>query len=265
MSLDKYKNIPIEGKLDETRAERIRQKDLDLFQRGSIPTIFGSIDDDNIEFSLYDLSGNLLGWTINNNPPKIIDSGEMQVSGSYKEMVLEPKVDIGRLGYNKGNFKVSYQFLHNRVGSNKKGEKVFIKEISPSRTEVRILPVFTGNDQQDEEIRNDFDHFKTNDLRKTDIYYIVDTILSGVTIDDIKSVLKPQFIVNYRREFQATGERLDNLLKRVLEISGDRFRTNLVEEDDKYVSRDRLLSLYIETVRDVLEEEVPNVLRRRFE
>ena len=58
--------------------------------------------------------------------------------------VVEYFVDIEKLireaGYNQGLFKIQFQLLNNRVGRFNT-EKMFIHEISPSRTEARLVPV----------------------------------------------------------------------------------------------------------------------------
>ena len=57
-------------------------------------------------------------------------------------------VDIEKLikeaGYSQGIFKTSVSLLNRRLGSEeRKFDKVWIHEISPSRTEIRILPLKT--------------------------------------------------------------------------------------------------------------------------
>ena len=76
--------------------------------------------------------------------------------------VVEYFVDIEKLireaGYNQGLFKIQFQLLNNRVGRFNT-EKMFIHEISPSRTEARLVPVTNADGTIDEELFRRYDGF----------------------------------------------------------------------------------------------------------
>ena len=59
------------------------------------------------------------------------------------------------MGYEQGLFKIQYQLLNNRVGRYNT-EKMFIHEMVPSRTEIRLVQLITDTDGKvDEEYLKD--------------------------------------------------------------------------------------------------------------
>jgi hypothetical protein len=80
------------------------------------------------EFHLYGINGEYIGGNQSSTYVKKIDD---------KYLFLDIKEDLNKLQYNGGVFRFVYNFLYDLVGSYNT-DKLFISEISPSRTELKL-------------------------------------------------------------------------------------------------------------------------------
>jgi len=148
MAIQSFKDII------ETKGYRIESRDREIFERGDLQTFFGFSDNDAIEVLVYDVNDNQLPQSTFGLARYIPMTTEnirdyfLIADGTIFQMYNFPKeyfIDIERIikegGYDNGIFKVQITLLNHRVGSNKKYDKLWISEISPSRTEVRLLPL----------------------------------------------------------------------------------------------------------------------------
>jgi hypothetical protein len=132
----------------------INSKDREIFQEGEdLQSFFGLSDSDAIEFILYDINDNQLPQRDGELVRYVVLSTEnikdylMIADGTvFKSNVIpEYFIDIERLireaGYDNGIFKAQITLINKRVGTEDESNRVWIKEISPSRTEVRLLPL----------------------------------------------------------------------------------------------------------------------------
>jgi len=159
----------------------LNQKDTEiLFKNQSVNLDFGSSEDDYVEVFLYDTNDNLLETNIVEESDYRIDSDGVK---------LKTGTILRKMGFDRGRYRVRYNFLRKTAGSYEtvltdtnnriyngpfhvmdngnimKGaehtdgaERLFIKEnkyivqeISPTRTEVRII----GQNIDDEKYKND--------------------------------------------------------------------------------------------------------------
>ena len=140
-----------------SKGYRISSDDRKLFELGDIQSFFGLSENDCIEFVLYDVNDNQLPQTsfglvryIPLNSENIKDYFLIAEGTLFQKYQLPSEyfIDAERLikeaGYNNGIFKTQITLLNNRVGSNKNLDKLWIQEISPSRTEVRLFPSQQG-------------------------------------------------------------------------------------------------------------------------
>ncbi|MHA2407967.1 MAG: hypothetical protein ACXACA_06320, partial [Candidatus Ranarchaeia archaeon] len=116
-----------------------------------------------IEFSAFDLENKLLGWNRVQNETTItpitrsyfeldrtlidynfnlietgylvLNNGEFQKTGS-SQIAVSPADDLNDIGFDSGNYKVQYQLIKDEIGNDNEG--LFIKEISPSRKELKL-------------------------------------------------------------------------------------------------------------------------------
>ena len=157
-------NIKIVGNIvNTTTISRYSQEDIDLISSKNLQEDFGG-SGDYIEYYTYDIGGNLLNSNYNyisyklpptngltpaiGTSPNIdgsiqttdvgIDSTSVpQTSSLYPIIEIDPVNDLQTLGYSSGEFTTKYTFFKN-ILSNNNDRALFIKEISPDRTELRL-------------------------------------------------------------------------------------------------------------------------------
>ena len=176
MAINDFKNIEnINLNLDST-AQLVASKDLTIFKTGvKNITDFGMSKNDIIEFRVYDISNNLLQQTggikvryiHKDDLPKYLLS---TIDPVTQELIYNIDVEklIYEAGYGNGQFKVSFNFLKNYLGNEDKKQRVWIHEVSPSRTEIRVMPLLGNDTNLNNNITNRYNAFleKSNELRE---------------------------------------------------------------------------------------------------
>ena len=174
----------------------LTQKDREIFQlkKENLKSFFGLSNSDAIEFILYDVNNNQLPQkTFGSIRYVPLNSENIRdyflVSDSTKfvngQLPSEYFIDAERLireaGYTSGIFKVQITLINKRVGSENEGDKLWIQEISRSRTEVRLRPLL--RDQTDEVKQNlqaRFGLFVKNQEFREDVSPIVPSFLGKI-------------------------------------------------------------------------------------
>jgi hypothetical protein len=110
-------------------------RDENLVSSNYINASFGDTND-RVELFVYDVNGNLLtseydyrGYT----PYQIIDPA----TGKFDKILIDPAEDAKALGFDRGSFNVQYEF-HKNLFNSSDLRRFWIKEISPSRTELKL-------------------------------------------------------------------------------------------------------------------------------
>jgi hypothetical protein len=129
----------------------IDSKDRQIFENGDLRSFFGLSTNDAIEFIIYDVNNNQLPQSDGKLVRYIPLSTEnirdylLIADGTIFQRYQLPKeyfVDVERLlreaGYDNGIFKTQITLVNKRIGSDYVTDKLWISEISPSRTEVRL-------------------------------------------------------------------------------------------------------------------------------
>jgi hypothetical protein len=157
-------NIKIVGSiLDTTQVSRYDIDDLRLIASRKINKNFDPFKD-YIEYHVYDIGDNLLENNYNYNSYKLPTdyslnpgissslninnttatgaqvgtvSNLSNTSSSYPIIEIDPVQDLQNLGYTSGEFKVQYNIFKNKISKFPEAA-LFIKEISPDRTEIRV-------------------------------------------------------------------------------------------------------------------------------
>jgi hypothetical protein len=80
------------------------------------------------------------------------------------ELAIDVEKLLKNLGYSNGILKVNINFVRQRVGSDNELERVWIEEISPSREEIRILPLKTKFENINNKTKTEFKNLQ--DLNK---------------------------------------------------------------------------------------------------
>ena len=148
MAIQKFKNIV------DSKGYRINSKDREIFETSDLQSFFGLSDTDAIEFIVYDVNDNQLPQsnfgmvryvpltTKNINDYFLIAEGTIFQAYSFpSEYFIDVERLLSEAGYTTGIFKTQITLVNKRVGSDSKFDKLWISEISPSRTEIRLLPL----------------------------------------------------------------------------------------------------------------------------
>ena len=139
----------------DNKGYRISTKDREIFEEGTLQSFFGFSDSDMIEFIVYDANDNQLpqgddGKLVRYVPLSsqnikdyflIADGTKFQAFQFPNEYFIDAERLIKEAGYNNGIFKTEITLLNKRVGFDNINEKLWIQEISPSRNEIRLLPI----------------------------------------------------------------------------------------------------------------------------
>lgn len=135
----------------------INPDDRKIFEEKDLQSFFGFSDNDAIEFIIYDVNDNQLPQqngelvryvplsTQNINDYFLIADGTLfQKYKLPNEYFIDAERLLKEAGYTNGIFKTQTTLINRRVGSEKQFDKLWIQEISPSRTEVRVFPLKDG-------------------------------------------------------------------------------------------------------------------------
>ena len=135
----------------------IKPEDRKIFEQGDLQSFFGFSRTDAIEFIIYDANDNQLPQ-LNGNLVRYINLTDENIRDYFlvpegtliqqNSLPTEYFIDVERLlqeaGYSNGIFKTQISLVNKRAGSEKEFDKLWIQEISPSRTEVRLFPLKKG-------------------------------------------------------------------------------------------------------------------------
>lgn len=207
MAIKNFKEI-----IDD-RGYQVDRKDREIFERNMSKSLFGSNvtswkrgSSDIIEFILYDSNDNQLPQgelgkmvryidyetAVNTGIFKVEDVTDKRPNGSVKYFI-DTEFLIRDAGYSSGIFKTQVTLLNRRAAS-EVGEydKLWIHEISPSRTEIRVLPV---NNEEDGSVIPDLEErynvFINDGNFRDDTAAFVQQYVEAINIEEVlKTFLK---------------------------------------------------------------------------
>ena len=225
----------------------INPADRKIFQEGDLQSFFGFSKTDAIEFIIYDVNDNQLSQsngelvryiplsTENINDYFLIPEGTIfQKYQLPKEYFIDIERLLGEAGYTNGIFKTQITLLNKRVGSNIDKDKLWIQEISPSRTEVRLLPLNEGLKLNDE-LKERFSALVTDkEFREDTILYAFE-VIEKINPTEISNYLigrySQQWYSNLNDEFKISS--FDILVKTIY----DKFVKSVIYEFTNRVSK----------------------------
>ena len=202
----------------QKEAKRIDIKDRNIFERGKMPSFFGRGMTDTIEFILYDNGDNQLPQGETGKLVRYINVSEidnirnylMIARGSTSNSTPEYFVDVEKLineaGYKNGLFRTQITLLNKRVGSEHFQNKVWIHEISPSRTEVRVLPLKVEDKLLEKDLKDRYNillqngEFRDDVLNRLDGF--IDSIDANEVIKKVRALYGQDWINNVKSEFK---------------------------------------------------------------
>ena len=222
MAAEDFKNI------DTRTGFRILDKDRAIIERGKMESYFGRGKEDFIEFSIFDASDNQLPQGESGELTRHISLNRLNINEYFlvkdngKDGGVEYFIDVEKIireaGYEQGLFKIQYQLLNNRVGRYNT-EKMFIHEIAPSRTEIRLVPVTDTDGKVDEELFKRYDGFTKGKTFRDDVIYLYDTFIDTIKVEEIITRFLNKYGAPYRdlilKEFKVTS--FEGLIKRIVD------------------------------------------------
>lgn len=202
----------------DNKGYRINPADRKIFEESDIQSFFGVSENDLIEFVLYDVNDNqLLQGTnglvryiplTNENIKDYFLLPEGTLFQKYK-FPSEYFIDVNRLvkeaGYDSGIFKTQVTLLNKRLGSFEDNDKVWIQEISPSRTEIRVLPHkkglerFPSLSQQYNAFVNNLD-FRDDTVR--DVFEYIEKINPSNISNYLKTTYTENWVLKLQQEYK---------------------------------------------------------------
>jgi hypothetical protein len=184
MSIKKYTNFENINNKTENSGQFLEDKDLFIVSKNEIQVSeFGNTPYDVIEVSVYDVNNNLLPQKSGQNIAYIkstdIKNYMYDITNNLgkKEIAIDVEKLLSDLGFTNGILKINLNFVRNRVGNENSLQRVWIHEISPSREEIRIIPLKTSDSNINSINTNQFKSLKS--LAKDFKFYkksILDTI-----------------------------------------------------------------------------------------
>jgi len=222
MSLQKYK------KIENKRGYFIDDVDSKVYEKGVQPSLYGSGTSDVLRFSLYDVNDNILPQTKYGNV-RFITSNQLSTyfkkvrdtdRGSNQTIKYELDVDalIEEAGYNTGIFKVEVLLVNDRVGIDKQPMRVWIHEVSPSRTEIRVLPIKVNNTEGEAELKERYETFLKNGMFFDDIKEMMPIYLDKININDIEKVILDDYGNSFLNELKKQYFTSQQLSKTFIDI-----------------------------------------------
>ncbi len=225
MSIKKYTNFDGINSNTTNEGQFLQAEDLFIVTKNEKEEAeFGECKYDVMEVSVYDVNNILLPQKSGKNVCYI----KKNSIGSYmysftnvlgkKELAINIEKLLNDLGFTNGILKVNINFVRSRVGSENELERVWIHEISPSRVELRIVPLKTNNSQINlnsskqflnlNNLNRDFKYYKKNILDGLDSFertslQSIDDALTAKFGNDFQSVLKKDFGLSNFNVFKA--------------------------------------------------------------
>jgi hypothetical protein len=209
MAVKKFKDII------DYKGYRINSKDRKIFEEGNLQSFFGFGDKDAIEFIVYDINDNQLPQKDDKLIRYVTLSTEnirdyfLVAEGTLFEKNQFPSeyfIDVERLlreaGYDNGIFKTQLTLLNKRVGSEQPQDKLWVSEISPSRTEVRLFPIKNAG-YANTELEKRYSMFIQNQQFRDDIINSAFVFLDKITPTSISDFIRNKYSGEWFDKFRA--------------------------------------------------------------
>jgi hypothetical protein len=189
----------------QNKGYRIEANDRQIFENGTVQSFFGLSDSDCIEFIIYDSNDNQLPQSsyglVRYIPMTSQNIGDyfMIAEGTLIQRYKFPSeyfIDAERLlreaGYSNGIFKTQITLINKRAGSEKALDKLWISEISPSRTEIRLFPNTKGI-EINPELKERFNLLLSGGEFRDDVSKFAIEYVEKIKANSIGSLLKQKY------------------------------------------------------------------------
>jgi len=204
MAIRSYKNNTNDV---DYRGQRVSNEDLSFFGDGLENVEFTADGNNVVVTKIYDGSNNLLNIKFEKaTPPTDPATGYFY---------LRPDLEVKELGYQAGTFRVEYNFWKFMAGSDQL-PGVFIKDISTSRTEVRILQNPNPNADVDLTLKTEFFNFANLVMDSKEFNVLLGDIFNDIDIGVTINKLDLGFLNKLQTDFGISDIQFADLLSRIL-------------------------------------------------
>ena len=238
MAIDNFK------KIEDNKGYLVEDKDRKIFEREISKGYFGINVGDTIEFILYDSSDNPLpqesakGKTVRyieyNDDTEKTYFGKTQInkenikSNGAEEFFIDTEKLIKEAGYSNGIFKSQVSLLNRRLGSDgRENDTTWIHEISPSRTEIRILPTIDSDGKVNSDLEARYECLVQGKTFAADVFPLLDEFVEQF---DVQKTLESMLTLKGN---VSSGQNYINLIKEEFKITN--FEIFLQNVKDKFV------------------------------
>jgi hypothetical protein len=189
MAIKNFKNI------EDRRGYLVEKEDRKIFEREVGKSYFGLGNSDMIEFILYDINDNQLPQGEDGKLVRYISLNDSNINDYFiisnnnftkklngaSEFIVDIEKLVKEAGYNNGIFKTQVTLLNRRAGSEPGDrDKLWIHEISPSRTEIRVLPL-KNKKQPNLDLEKRYSVFTANGNFRDDTVYYAKQYIQNIT------------------------------------------------------------------------------------
>lgn len=231
-------------KVEDNKGYLVNDKDRKIFEREISKGYFGMNIGDTIEFILYDSSDNPLpqesakGKTVRyieyNDDTEKTYFGKSQInkenikSNGAEEFFIDTEKLIKEAGYSNGIFKSQVSLLNRRLGSDgRENDTTWIHEISPSRTEIRILPTIDSDGKVNSDLEARYECLIQGQTFYADVLPLIDEFVEQF---DVQKTLESMLTLKGN---VSSGQNYINLIKEEFKIKN--FEIFLQNVKDKFV------------------------------
>ncbi len=184
----------------DKKGYKVDSKDRAIFEQEVAKSYFGLGIADTIEFVLYDASDNVLPQGESGDKVRYIFLDDTNIrkyfifsenksnkkTNGAKEYIIDTEKLVRDAGYSNGIFKTQTTLLNRRAGSaSVDKDKLWIHEISPSRTEIRILPLKDRDGKIIDDLEKRVDIFLKEGEFRDDTVYFVEPFIESLKVETI--------------------------------------------------------------------------------
>lgn len=231
-------------KVEDNKGYLVNDKDRKIFEREISKGYFGVNVGDTIEFILYDSNDNPLpqqsakGKTSRyieyNDDTEKTYFGKSQLntdnikSNQSEEFFIDTEKLIKEAGYSNGIFKSQVSLLNRRLGSeDRENDNTWIHEISPSRTEIRILPTIDSDGKVNSDLEARYECLVQGKTFAADVFPLLDEFVEQF---DVQKTLESMLTL---KGDVKSGQNYINLIKEEFKIQN--FEIFIQQVKDKFV------------------------------
>ena len=247
-----------------TRGYFVNKDTLDLsYELTPTEYIFGKSPKDVVEFTVYNLDQEKLGWKNIEDTPlyenEILNytdyngdfiTGTTQVfNQNYSlvgnEVLVSPSNDLQSLELDRGSYYIRYSFLNNICGSFENPTKLVITEISQTRTEVKIIPecLKTSSNPSDASLTFEYLNLINKRIPGPSLYNFTENFIRKVDVRDL----------SFQAELESIVENYEDALNKSKQVLG----TDSVK--DVYESIESINKKLIVLYKNILLSKYNNV------